>query len=139
MAPSYNRCSYKEKGPYGESMVARILLADDFEIVRRGIRALLEGSAGWEICGEAANGQEAVEKTRELRPDVVVLDVSMPIMNGIEAAREIHNFAPATKIVIFSVHSSAQFIEQAKEAGAHACLTKDAAAKELHNTIAALL
>jgi two-component system, NarL family, nitrate/nitrite response regulator NarL len=120
-------------------MAARILLADDFEIVRRGIRALLEGPAGWEICGEAANVQEAIEKTRELKPDVIVLDVSMPIMNGIEAARQIHDFAPATKIVIFSVHSSTHLIEQAKEAGADACLTKDAAAKELRNTIAALL
>ena len=120
-------------------MAARILLADDFDIVRSGIRALLDGPPGWEICGEAANGREAVEKTLELKPDLVVLDVSMPIMNGIEAARQIRTFAPATKIVIFSVHRSAQLLEQAKEAGVDACLAKGAAAEELRNTVAALL
>jgi DNA-binding NarL/FixJ family response regulator len=120
-------------------MAARILLADDFDIVRRGIRGLLDGPPGWEICGEAANGREAVEKTLELKPDLVVLDVGMPIMNGIEAARQIRAFAPATKIVIFSVHRSAQLLERAKEAGVDACLAKGAAAEELRNTVAALL
>ena len=80
-------------------MAARILLADDFDIVRRGIRGLLDGPPGWEICGEAVNGREAVEKTLELKPDLVVLDVGMPIMNGIEAARQIRAFATATKIL----------------------------------------
>jgi DNA-binding NarL/FixJ family response regulator len=120
-------------------MAVRILLADDFEIVRRGIRSLLDGPPGWEICGEAANGQEAVEKTLELKPDLVVLDVSMPVMNGIEAARQIRSLAPATKIVIFSMHNSPQIIEQAKEAGADACLAKGTAAQDLRKTIAALL
>jgi two-component system nitrate/nitrite response regulator NarL len=120
-------------------MPVRILLADDFEIIRQGIRSQLEGPPGWEICGEAANGVEAVEKTLELKPDLVVLDVSMPIMNGIDAARQIHSFAPATKIVILSMHSFPQIIEEAKEAGADAFLTKGTAAEELRHTIAALL
>jgi DNA-binding NarL/FixJ family response regulator len=120
-------------------MTARILLADDFEIVRRGLRTLLEGPPGWEICGEACDGQEAVEKTLELKPDLVVLDISLPIMNGIEAARRIRSLAPGTKIVLYSMHSSAQLMKQSKEAGADAYLTKGTAADELRNTIAALL
>jgi DNA-binding NarL/FixJ family response regulator len=121
-------------------MATRILVADDFEIVRQGIKSLLRGGpSGWEICGEAGNGQEAVEKTIELKPDLVVLDISMPIMNGIEAARQIRSLAPATKIVIFSMHNSAQLVEQAKKAGAHACLPKGTAAEELRKAIAALL
>jgi DNA-binding NarL/FixJ family response regulator len=120
-------------------MAARILLADDHELVRRGLGLVLEGLSAWAICGEACDGQEAVEKTLELKPDLIVLDISMPIMNGIEAARKIRNLAPATRIVLYSMHSSAQLIEQAKQAGADAFLMKGTPAKQLRKTIAALL
>jgi DNA-binding NarL/FixJ family response regulator len=122
-----------------DSVSARILLADDHEIIRSGIKTLLAGRGPWEICGEAENGREAVEKVLSLKPDLVVLDLSMPIMNGIEAAREIRQKAPRTKIVIFSMHDSARIAEEATRAGADAYLAKTAHFSELENTIAALL
>jgi DNA-binding NarL/FixJ family response regulator len=118
---------------------ARILLADDHEIVRRGIRSLLEGQAAWEICGEAANGQEAVVKVAQLSPDVVVLDLSMPILNGLEAAREIRRVAPKTKIIIFSMFDSPHIVREALHAGADAYLAKTAQFNELEHTVAGLL
>ena len=120
-------------------MKARILLADDHEIVRKGIRSLLDGQFPWEVCGEADNGREAVDKVLSLRPDLVILDLSMPLLNGIEAAREIRRLAPATKIVIFSMHDSARIAEEARNAGADAYLAKTAHFNDLQKTIAGLL
>jgi DNA-binding NarL/FixJ family response regulator len=117
----------------------KILLADDHEVVRRGVRTLLNGPSDWDVCGEAENGQQAVEKVLELKPDLVILDVSMPVMNGIEAARRIHQSAPAVKIVIFSMHDSPQIAQQAAEAGASACLLKSDAASDLQRVVAGLL
>jgi two-component system response regulator NreC len=120
-------------------MKARILLADDHEIVRKGIRSLLDGQFPWEVTGEAENGREAVDKVLELKPDLVVLDLSMPGLNGLEAAREIRDLAPKTKIIIFSMHDSPRIAEEAKRAGADAYLVKTAHFTELQKTIAALL
>jgi DNA-binding NarL/FixJ family response regulator len=120
-------------------MKARILLADDHEIVRKGIKSLLDGQFPWEVCGEAENGREAVEKVDELHPDLVILDLSMPLLNGIEAAREIRRRAPNVKIVIFSMHDSARIAEEAKNAGADAYLAKTAHFSDLQKTIANLL
>jgi DNA-binding NarL/FixJ family response regulator len=120
-------------------MKARIVLADDHEIVRKGIRSLLDGKFPWEVCGEAENGREAVDKVLELKADIVVLDLSMPILNGLEAAREIRAVAPKTKIIIFSMHDSPRIAEEAKRAGADAYLAKTAHFTELQKTIAALL
>jgi DNA-binding NarL/FixJ family response regulator len=120
-------------------MNARIVLADDHEIVRSGIRSLLDGNHPWEVCGEAENGKEAVEKVLTLRPELVVLDLSMPIMNGIEAAREIRKKAPQTKIVIFSMHDSPRIAEEAVQAGADAYLAKTAHFSELEKVISSLL
>lgn len=120
-------------------MAFKILLVDDHEVVRRGVRNLLDGPADWEVCGEAENGQQAIDKTVELKPDLIILDVSMPVMNGIEAARRIHLFAPGVKIVIFSMHDSPQIAQQAIEAGASACLLKSEAASDLEAVIAGLL
>ncbi len=117
---------------------ARILLADDFEVVRTGLKALL-GDGSWEICGEAENGLAAVEKVIELTPDLVVLDVTMPILNGFEAAREIRKLAPATKIVIFSMHESAGMVREAKESGADAYIVKSEGIEVLEKTITRLL
>jgi CheY-like chemotaxis protein len=119
-------------------VATRILIADDHEAVRRGVRSLLTRDA-LEICGEAENGKEALEKVRELKPDLVILDVSMPVMNGFEAAREIRRFAPRTKIVLFSVHDSPQIIEIAKRAGADAYVLKSAAGTDLKVTVKRLL
>jgi len=92
-----------------------------------------------EICGEDENGKQALEKVRELKPDLVILDISMPVMNGLEAAREIRRFAPRTKIVILSVHDSPQIIEIAEKAGADAYVLKSAADTDLNVTVKRLL
>ncbi len=93
----------------------------------------------FQICGEAENGRDAVAKVRQLRPDAVILDVSMPVMNGLEAAREIRRVAPSTKIIMFSMHDSFQMIETAREAGADAFVLKSAAGQDLVQAIRDLL
>jgi len=113
----------------------RILLADDHETVRMGVRAALAQESQFDICGEAENGQDAVAKVRQLNPDAVILDVSMPVMNGLEAAREIRRIAPSTKIVMFSMHDSAQMSEAAKQAGADAFVLKSAPGRQLVHAI----
>ncbi len=100
---------------------------------------LLNRRWGYDICGEAGNGQEAIEKVVELRPDVVVLDLRMPVMGGTEAARQIRRLSPATKIVFLSVHDSETVVELTRLAGADACLSKRCAAEDLHKAIAAVL
>lgn len=94
-------------GKWTEGM-ARIVIADDHEIVRSGLKALLE-DAGWQVCGEAENGEEAVKKVSELQPDLVILDISMPVMNGFQAAQAIRELAPEIKIALFSMHDLAPF------------------------------
>jgi DNA-binding NarL/FixJ family response regulator len=107
--------------------------------MRRGIRALLSGDSDWDIAAEAQDGREAVEKVQELHPDLVVLDLTMPVMNGLEAAKEIRRVAPATKILIFSMHESPQITREAREAGADAFLSKSAMAEELPLLVKRLL
>lgn len=104
--------------------MTRILVADDSEVVRRGLRHLLRQHEGWEVCGEAANGQETIEKTRELAPDVVVLDFAMPVMNGIEAARQIHKEHPNTAMVLCSMYLDHQLASLARDVGIVSVLSK---------------
>jgi len=89
--------------------ILRIVIADDHDLIRRGVRTLLESRADWEICGEAHTGREAVEQAGKLRPDVVVLDISMPDLNGIDAAKRIRKEAPEAEILILSAHYTDQF------------------------------
>src|ERR1700688_205587 len=110
---------------------ARLLIVDDHEIFRRGLRALLEPSSEWEICGEAVDGLDAVEQCKSLKPDIVVLDVSMPRLNGLEAARQIKKENPDPQIIIITQHDSPQIRSAAIEAGAQAFVTKSAVASEL--------
>jgi DNA-binding NarL/FixJ family response regulator len=117
----------------------RIVLADDHEIIRRGIRSLLNVRSDWDICAEASNGREAVEKVVECNADLVVMDVSMPVMNGIEATREIRAVSPSTKVVIFTMHDSPQIATAARDAGASACLTKTSFAEQLQKVVAEIL
>jgi DNA-binding NarL/FixJ family response regulator len=103
---------------------ARILLADDHVMIRDGVRAVLSMNSKWQICGEAKNGKEAVEKVEKLKPHLVVLDISMPVMNGVDAAREIRRISPGTKILIFSMVDAAQLELAARQAGADAFVGK---------------
>jgi DNA-binding NarL/FixJ family response regulator len=114
-----------------EMKTARILIVDDHEIFRRGLRALLEPSLEWEICGEAVDGVNAVEQCKVLQPDIVVLDVSMPRLNGLEAARMIRKENPVSQIVIITQHDSPQIRSAAMEAGAQAFITKSSVGSEL--------
>jgi DNA-binding NarL/FixJ family response regulator len=116
----------------------RILIADDHEIVRRGIRALIEGHGGWEVCGEAIDGREAVEKALELRPDIVLLDVGMPNLNGLDAARQILGANPRTRVLILTMHDSEQIVREVLEVGARGFLLKSDAARDLVAAVEAL-
>jgi DNA-binding NarL/FixJ family response regulator len=97
--------------------VTRILIADDNTMIRHGLRKLLQTHAGWEVCGEARNGREAIQKTRELAPDVIVLDFLMPDLNGIEAAKEIAEISPKIPILLWSMYMSPQLFDTARSAG----------------------
>jgi len=116
----------------------RILIADDHEIVRRGIRSLIENHPGWEVCAEASDGREAVEKVRELRPDLALVDVSMPNLNGLDAARQIVDIAPQTRVLILTMHESEQIVREVLEVGARGFLLKTDAARDLVSAIQAL-
>ncbi len=121
-------------------MSGRILLVDDHEVILEGIRTLVERSGReWEICGLARNGQEGVEMARALKPDVVVLDISMPVMNGIDAARAIVKENQQSKILLFTMHDSARVETAAREAGAQGLVVKSQAARSLIRAIDAVL
>ena len=96
----------------------RILVADDHELVRRGIRGLLRARRGWTVVGEAANGREAVEKAMKLKPDVAIVDISMPDLDGLQVTRQIREAAPTTKVVVLTMHESDQMVRRVLEAGA---------------------
>ena len=112
-------------------MTVRILLADDHDVVRRGLKELLEEQVGWQVCAEAASGREAVERAVQTRPQVAVIDFSMPDLNGIEATRRIREMAPDTEILIFTMHESEELIRAALLAGARGYLLKSEASRQL--------
>ena len=102
----------------------RILVADDHGLVRRGARALLQARHGWRVVGEAANGREAVENTIKLKPDVAVVDITMPEMDGVEVTRQIREAVPGTKVLVLTMHESEQLVHRALDAGARGYLLK---------------
>jgi len=114
------------------------LIADDHEIVRHGIRTLIAEHPGWEGCGEAVDGRDAVEKARALRPDLALLDVGMPNLNGLDAARQILAFAPRTRVLILTMHESEQVVREVLEVGARGFLLKSDAARDLVSAVEAL-
>jgi DNA-binding NarL/FixJ family response regulator len=116
----------------------RILVADDHEVVRRGLCALLRNQPGWEVCGEACDGREAVVKVLTLKPDVVILDIGMPNLNGLEATRQILKANPQIKILILTLHDSDQVVQEVLNAGARGFLLKTDAARDLVNAVDAL-
>jgi DNA-binding NarL/FixJ family response regulator len=117
----------------------RILVADDHSIVRRGVRALLETRPGWKVCGEAATGAEAVEQAKKLRPDVVVIDITMPDLNGFEATRQIRAATPETEVLVLTVHESEQALREVLDAGALGYVSKSDLDLNLSTAIESLL
>jgi DNA-binding NarL/FixJ family response regulator len=112
-------------------MALRILVVDDHAVVRRGVRALLESHEGWEVCGEATTGREAVEQSRRLRPDVIVMDLSLPQLNGLEATRQILKEAPDSEVLVLTMHHSEELARDFLEAGARGYLLKSDADQNL--------
>lgn len=109
----------------------RIVIAEDHTVVRQGLRRILQEQPGWEVVGEVGNGREAVRQAVRLKPDVAILDIAMPQLNGIEAARQISRKVPTVQIVILSMFSEEAYILQALQAGAHGYLLKDSADQDL--------
>jgi len=118
----------------------KVLIVDDHEIVREGIRRLLTGSRpDWEICGEATNGKQAVDNAKLLSPDVVILDITMPGMSGLEAAPQIVKLGLGCRILIFTMHDSGRLVTEIRDAGAHGYVQKSQAARDLVVAIECLL
>jgi DNA-binding NarL/FixJ family response regulator len=116
----------------------KILIADDHELMRRGVRSLLESENNLKIVGEASNGQELMKKAQESKPDVIVLDIAMPLLNGLEATRRLKKMLPTTKVLILSMHDSEQMARSVLDAGARGYITKTDAARDLVLAIEAL-
>jgi DNA-binding NarL/FixJ family response regulator len=114
------------------------MVADDHEVVRRGLRVLLEGQPGWQVCCEASDGRELIAKAAEMNPDVIVLDISMPNLNGLEAARQLLKANPKAKVLVLTLHDSEQMIRDVLNAGARGFLLKSDAARDLVAAIEAL-
>jgi len=115
-----------------------ILIADDHAVVRAGLRTLLESRPSWQICAEAADGRDAVEKASKHKPHIAILDIGMPLLNGVEAARQIRKASPATEILILTMHESDDLVQQVVEAGARAYILKDDADRVLLDAVQAL-
>jgi DNA-binding NarL/FixJ family response regulator len=116
----------------------RILLADDHEVVRTGLRALLEEQPGWEVVAEAVDGRDAVEKASKFKPDAVVIDIAMPSLNGLEAVRQILKAVPQAKVLVLTMYDSDPLIQQVLQAGARGYLLKSDAGRDLVSAIDAL-
>jgi len=125
--------------PVGGGRLTRILIADDHEIVRLGLRAILEARPGWKVVAEAADGKEAIAKALASRPDIVIMDYCLPIMNGVEATRQIHARLPNAEILIFTVHDSDTLVGELLQAGARAYLPKSEAKQYLVAAVESLV
>ena len=116
----------------------RIFLADDHEIVRRGLIALLKAHAGWEVCGEAQDGRQAVDRVRQLKPDIVILDIGMPNLNGLEATRQLLKDNPQSKVLILTITDADEMVRAVLDAGARGFVLKSDAARDLVAAVEAL-
>ena len=108
-------------------MSIKVLIVDDSLAIRQAVRSCIESNTDWQVCGEAEDGKAAIDLVRRLNPDLLVLDLSMPVMNGLEAAREIAAIAPKTRIVLFTAHDCEQLLRDAQNVGIKAVLPKDGA------------
>ena len=131
-------CKKLPRGELVTVMAVRILLVDDHPVVRQGLRTLLEGREEWEVVGEASDGIEALEKVSSLRPDVVVLDVTMPRMNGVEACRLIQQRTPGREVLFVTQHDSPQMMREALAAGARGYVVKSNLARDLVEAVDAV-
>ena len=118
--------------------IVRILLADDHDIVREGLRKLLEEQPGWMVCGEAVNGRQAVSMCEALKPDIAVLDISMPELNGVDASKQILKVSPTTEILVFTMHESERLVRDMLAVGARGYLLKSDPAHNIVEAIASL-
>ena len=112
-------------------MLYRILIADDHELMRSAVRTVLETHVDWQVCGEASNGLEAVQKVAELKPDIVILDLRMPVMDGLRAAREISAVFPDVPIVMHTIYDSSSVVTEAHKNGVRQVVSKGSSAREL--------
>jgi len=119
-------------------VMTRILIADDHQVVRSGLRSILEAQPGWEVVAEVADGKEAILKTIETKPDVAIIDYSLPLINGIEATRQIRARVPRTEVLVFTMHDSEMVIEELMKAGARGYVLKSDARRELVAAIASI-
>ncbi len=117
----------------------RILVADDHAAVRKGVCAILSSRIDIEVCGEAENGKEAIQKAIELRPDLIILDVTMPVVNGFDAARELVKILPEIPILMLTMHQSKQLLEEAKRIGVRGYLSKNQASDTLLHAVNTIL
>ena len=120
------------------AQVLRIMVADDHDLVRQGLRSMLEAQPGWTVCGEATTGREAVDLVQQLRPEVAVIDIHMPNMDGLQATREIMAANPQTEVLILTVDETKEIVQAAGEAGARGIVMKSDAALDLVAAVAAL-
>jgi len=125
--------------PNGGKPLVRIIIADDHDVVRRGLRQLLESQPGWEVCGEARDGRAAVELAGRLMPDVAVLDISMPELNGLEATRKIRAVSPGTEVLVFTMHDAEDLVREVFAAGARGYLLKSDAARSVVAAVEAVV
>jgi DNA-binding NarL/FixJ family response regulator len=120
-------------------MGSRILIVDDHEVVRQGIRTILHARPQWEVCGEAVNGRDAIEKAQSLDPDVIIMDITMPEMSGIEATREISKLKLRSAVLVFTMHESKNLAATVQDAGARGFVLKSHAARDLLDALEALM
>jgi DNA-binding NarL/FixJ family response regulator len=120
-------------------MGSKILIVDDHEVVRQGVRTILRSRPQWEVCGEAVNGKDAIEKAKALDPDVIIMDITMPEMSGIEATREITKLKLRTAVLVFTMHESRNLASTVQDAGARGFVLKSHAARDLLDALESLL
>ncbi len=120
-------------------MPIRIFVADDHDVIRKGIKSLLQARPEWTICGEARNGKEAIDGVKETRPDLAILDISMPELSGLEAAKSISQSGLAVKMLVFTMHDSGSLVQASKNAGAKGLVLKSLAGQDLIRAIETIL
>jgi two-component system response regulator NreC len=128
----------ERKGVAGDPVIKKALIADDHKIMREGLRSLLEETGRFECVGEADDGYQAVKLAKELRPDIVIMDIAMPNLNGIEATRQIKTELPEVEVVVLSMHATRNYVSQVLQAGASAYLLKDSAFDDLSTALLAI-